>query len=444
MTRVWTGGASPCEIGYTSPRISGEVYECGLPLTFDQYSRCSYQCLYCFAVNQKSVNAGAGKSQYEKPVRCVDPDAVRRMWSAPDRVRNPNGSPAMLRNLIQRHVPVHWGGLADPFDDHEELYRVGLELMRFWRSLDWPVVFSTKGALMVQEPWRSVLAGGKFRFQQSIITPDERKAAIVDKGCPTVAQRFAAMRTLTADMGLVVSLRLRPIVPGVVSPAECLELIERAHANGATGVSAEFFCMESRGLYLRQRYEAMSEAAGMSLYDYYKRQSPGQSGYLRLNPEVKRPYFVPMAALAKKLKMRFASSDMHFKYLNTCVGCCAVFADNETAAGPDGDGVKPFVNRGTLTWAIQRARDVGEVRRCEVDAWLGWAAPLMDGSFSGFMSDNTKRGLNHNQSLADALRTQWNNPNSHHSPYRYTYGLLEPTGVDENGDVIYRYRKDRE
>lgn len=446
--RYWTGGLRPCEIGYVSPRISSEVYECGLPLTFDQYSRCSYDCAYCFAKSTKSVNCGArrdGKScsQYDQPVKCVNPEAVKRLWS-PDMTLSANGVGAWMRNLIQRRSPVHWGGLADPFDDSEEVYRVGLELLKFWRALDWPVVFSTKSALFTREPWRSVLVGGNFRFQQSVIVMDQRKADVVDAGCPSVEERFAAMRVLTKEMGLPATLRLRPIIPGVVSPEDCCALIERAHECGATGVSTEFFCMEARGLHNRPRYTAMSNVAGFDLYEFYRRQSPGQCGYMRLNPTVKRAYFEPMAALAKKYGMRFAVSDFVFKHLNTCISCCAVYEDSEIAQPPDGDGHAPYINRGTLTWAILRARDVGEVHRWEVDQYLAWATPRVDGSLQGIMSTNTMRGKHRNQSLADALREQWNNQRNVHSPVRYSYGLLEPAGIDENGDLIYRYRKDKE
>ena len=34
---------------YGSPRISSEVLECSLPLTFDQYSICGFGCCYCFS-----------------------------------------------------------------------------------------------------------------------------------------------------------------------------------------------------------------------------------------------------------------------------------------------------------------------------------------------------------------------------------------------------------
>ena len=34
---------------YSSPRLSSEVPDCSMPMTFDNYSSCSYSCSFCFA-----------------------------------------------------------------------------------------------------------------------------------------------------------------------------------------------------------------------------------------------------------------------------------------------------------------------------------------------------------------------------------------------------------
>lgn len=36
-----------CLGGYLSPRVSSEIYDCSMPLTFDHYNFCSLGCLYC-------------------------------------------------------------------------------------------------------------------------------------------------------------------------------------------------------------------------------------------------------------------------------------------------------------------------------------------------------------------------------------------------------------
>lgn len=448
--RVLNDGRS-IEMDYNSPRISGEVYECGLPLTFDQYSYCSFKCGYCFAAFTKSINMGKGaKSRYDIPVSAVDVEAFKSLFL--EKKRSTKGPTPMIQALIANRAPLHWGGLSDPFDDSEREYQVGLEIIRFLTAMRYPTVFSSKGTLMAQEPWRSAFKGGLYRFQHSIITNDPLKAAVVDEGCPTPDERFEAMRVVTREMGFPTTLRLRPIIPGIVTPQQCVELIERAYEAGATGVSTEFMCLEGRGMHNRARYAHMSEAAGMDIYEFYKVNSPGQSGYMRLTPEAKNPYWDAMEPVAKKLGMRFAISDFHGKERNNVTGCCAVYWDQETQANPNypvgaealvtqlGQSGHPFINYGTTTKAILIASQRGSVRWSDIEPSLGWADWGINSCFQGFMSNNRERSMNRNKSLKDALRGQWNDPNNSKSLYRYTYGAAEPSGLDENGDIVYVWK----
>lgn len=436
---------------YKSPRLSGEYYECGLPITFDQYNKCAFNCQYCFSAfvdvghahsTAKQRKAGVeAQSKYRNPVRSVNPEAVRRYWYDADK-RGWIGVDAMLVNLIRKRSPVHWGGLCDPFDPFEERFQIGLELLHFWRALDWPVVFSTKGTLMMKEPWAEVLRGGNFRFQFSITTTDPAKGKIVDSGVGTPQQRFEAMRFVTKELGCVATLRLRPIIPGAVTPEECCELIRTAHANGATGVSTEFFCLESRGLANRPRYERMSVAAGFDLYEFYRRNSPKQSGYMRLNRAIKARYFLPMERVAKGLGMRFSVSDREFKELGNVSGCCGVYWNDETGVCTRDNHAAVHVNRGTVTYALIHAREHGRVAWSDIEPHLQWAKVELDSNVQGLMSRTDQRSKHRGQTLFEALRCQWNDPNHTKSPYRYSGGKVQPSGVDEHGDVIYVYVRD--
>jgi hypothetical protein len=353
------------------------------------------------------------------------------------RTTSEKGVVPMIQNLMAKRAPFHWGGLCDPFDGHEERYQVGLELLRFLRAMNYPTVLCTKGVLMTRDPWRSVLMQSNFRFQQSIITQDPVKVAVVDAGCPDAEARFEAMRVLAREMGLITTLRLRPIIPGIVTPKDCVELIRRAHACGAVGVSTEFFCVEARGEHNRERYAPMNEVAGIDIFDFYRKNSPGQSGYLRLNPEVKNPYFDAMESTAKSLGMRFAISDFHGKERNNCTTCCAVYWDDETQLGGNAEG--PFINYGTLTRGIQLASRTGFVSFGDVAESLDWAEHIVDSNFQGYMCSNLERSRNRNKTLKDALQGEWNDPNNSKSPHRYTYGQLKPIRVNDAGDVVYQW-----
>lgn len=68
---------------YSSPRWSGGICDCSMPLTFDTYSTCSYNCLYCFAFFQKShscVGYKDNRQMHQRIVRSVNPEKVKNMF----------------------------------------------------------------------------------------------------------------------------------------------------------------------------------------------------------------------------------------------------------------------------------------------------------------------------------------------------------------------------
>ena len=54
-----------------------EILDCSMPMSFDTYSVCSYNCLYCFSFFQKSHCV---RGYNEKEVRSVDPEKVKNIF----------------------------------------------------------------------------------------------------------------------------------------------------------------------------------------------------------------------------------------------------------------------------------------------------------------------------------------------------------------------------
>ena len=72
---------------YSSPRWSGEILDCSMPMTFDQYNRCSYDCLYCFSFFQRALakynpnqNKNDSRLYTEKEPLAVSPENVLRIF----------------------------------------------------------------------------------------------------------------------------------------------------------------------------------------------------------------------------------------------------------------------------------------------------------------------------------------------------------------------------
>ena len=412
---------------YGSPRWSMEIVDCSMPMTFDTYSRCAYNCMYCFSYFQKSHTV---KGYTEGIVRCVNPEKVINLFECA-RTNNTEGVNATERQFfpyIQAGKKMQWGGLADEFDEYERKYGVTLELLRYFDSIDYPLSFSTKAAWWTEDSRYMELFKKhthNWHVKISIITMNEEKARRIEKGVPSPQERIEAIRRLAAQ-GQHVTLRLRPYIIG--ASEDFAETIKTAHEAGADSVTTEFFCMESRAdERLKKRYAAMSEVLGYDIHSFYMKHSR-QQGYKRLNREIKSPIIHQMREIAHGYGMRFHVSDAFCRECNDACNCC---------------GVPPEWNvsqTGQIGQAIITAREKGEVRFSDIAEQIKQLFSFPWVAASGFNTgSNRARALLYDTTMAQWLRRNWNNLKSGTSPAKGYGGILVPDGKDENGDVIYRY-----
>ncbi len=358
-------------------------------------------------------------------MRWADPEKVKKMFREPDST--------MFGEYIKKRIPMQWGGLSDPFDLMEPKLGIGLELMKFFREIDYPISFSTKSVWMWKVPeYIEVLKGAKnFHFKITIITIDEEKARKVEQRVAAPSERLKTIEELVKLGVAGVTLRLRPFIIGVSSPRH-LELIEEAAKRGAMGVSTEFFCLETRSKGdAKKRFKEISEAAGYDIREYYRMNTKG-AGYLRLNYEVMRPYMEQMEQKCKELGIGFWVSDAKHKERSCSGACCGL---------PKDDYFSNF-QKCQFTQAITIAKDKGEVRFSDIaqyphDFFEKSKAELI--RHTNTKTDSKMRF----QSIYDYMRSVWNTPKSNHSPYHYFDGMLIPTGLDENQDVIYKFNQEK-
>ncbi len=406
---------------YQSPRWSNEIADCSMPMTFDTYSNCSFGCLYCFSQFQRAV--GDTKEAYlHKDVRNVSVNHVKKMFSDPDQYGG------QFKEYIKDRKVMQWGGLSDQFDGFERKHGVTLELLKFFKEINYPLCFSTKSTWFTEdERYMELIRGQKnWNFKFSIITLDEQKAHIIEKGVPSPVERLKAIELIAkADAGGA-TLRLRPFIIGVSTPTY-LNLIREAANLGASAMSTEFFCVEQRSPTLKSFMPTFNELCGFDVMEFYRKYSVS-SGYLRLNRKVKEPFLRNMKNLCEEVGMRFYVSDAHFKEM-CCNGSCC--------------GLPPDWNysRGQWCEALQIAKINGVVRYSDVKGDI----EKLVGSFQwiraqGFNCNSSERRAKfEGMTMADYMRWLWNNPQAGQSPYKLFEGILRPVGKDDCKDLIYQY-----
>jgi len=421
---------------YQSPRISDEFLDCGMPMTFDTYSNCAFSCQYCFSQFQRAV--GSSKDDYlSKTVNHVNVDKVKKLFLT-------EGEGTCFEGFIKNKVVMQWGGLSDAFDGFERNHGISLELMKFFKEINYPLSFSTKGTwFMNDKRYVDVIRGTEniWHFKVSIITLDNEKSKGLERGVKPPLERIDTIKKI-AELGNPVTLRFRPFIIGVSSPRH-VELIELAAKAGAYSVSTEFLCIEGRSVAsAKDTYQCISDIVGYDIVDFYKENSY-TTGLMRLNRKLKAPYINDIIAACDENNLRLGVSDAHLKTSGNCGGCCGL-----------PDNFNYF--KGQLTEAIINAKKEG---RNEIS--LGDIEPNMDFFKKFTVASNKSKtglpsaaGLNCGTSVRNAkighmtmfeyVKSLWNSPKKGRSPYKYTQGDVIPIKLDNKNNVVYKLNNNNE
>ena len=407
---------------YGSPRWTGEIADCSLPMTLDTYSNCSFGCVYCFSQYQRGIGKQA-EDYYAKKVKCINVDKVKKIFSLENK-------DSQFYQYVKDRRPIQYGGLSDQFDGFERKYGKTYELLTYLKEIDYPICFSTKSAWVFNDPKYQELFKGadNWNMKFSIITLDEEDAKRIEPGVATPRQRLDAMKKYNELSKGGTTLRLRPFIPGV-SDKTYLDLIREAKKAGATAVTTEFFCLEMRSInQAKEHYQVISDVAGFDIVEFYRKFSTG-TGYLRLNRKVKEKYIRKMKELCDELGMRFYVSDSHFKECSNNCCCCALNKNWD-------------YSRGNFAGALQIAKKKGKVYWKDIEKDMYFLEfPLAKAE--GFNTNSSEnRAKYEGMTMKDYLHYLWNSPKMGQSPYKIFEKVLIPDGFDEDHNIIYKYNKE--
>ncbi len=428
---------------YDSPRVSSEIMDCSMPMTFDSYSYCSLGCQYCFAYYQKVMNPS--KSKVDKATEIQLKSINIKKFEAAI-----TGSPArkkdteFYKHFYKRRFLLHWGGLSDPFCNFELANWKSYDIIKILGRENYPTLFSFKGNAIMHKKFRKIFGKyadqNNFAFQCSIITADETLAKMVETGVPTPNQRLEMLKMLS-DMGYWTILRLRPFILGVTD-LHLDELLEKAYAAGVKGISTEFVSIESRANEdIKKRYAWMAKLIGVdNLQQYFHNLSPSErGGYMRLNRLVKEPYIKKMYKFCAERDMVFGCSDPDFKELNTSGSCCGM-PDKH----PANKGLENWT-RSQLTYHLKELRKAyhktGKLKKLRFKEVFADESYLDSEELAQCHVSVIQRCRAERIHLTQRtiIQETWNNLKSPGNPRNYFHGKVLPCGLDSDGNFIFKY-----
>lgn len=433
----------------TGLRISSDSFDCAIPISMDQHSGCSYNCLYCFsnnlsrgidrkmALSSKDCAASEGIVQApysEWPIRRLE-----QLLGGDMPPSNRMGRAAQL--LLRQGAPMQWGGLGDPFDEIERATGWALKALPIFHRYGTPVRISTKGAdVLLTKKYQKAFDEGprQFWFAFSIITANDSLITSVDLAAPNASKRLKAMKKYS-DMGFKCSLRLRPFIPYISDkwpgePEGWRILLERAAESGANAISFEWVFL-AQSLTARQRamYRLWFRESGHPEFgEWYTSISDRKQACRRGSRVYKYDLTMKIIEKTHELGMTFGCSDPHFKEFGDTGCCCGIQPD---------DPVFGKWSRHQLSHLVIEGRKAWERGEQKYYTWKdmapSWAKLVrLEDMVLQTGKQHEERGV---MTWYDHLHNKWNNPKHPRAPFWYFSGLMRPCGVDSRNDVIYKY-----
>ena len=381
---------------------------CGIPFRLDSYSTCQFGCRYCFA----SARGGASGSA---KVVAADPASLKRRF---ERIAL-HGPLSALDEMLAARVPLHFGGMSDPFMPLEKKRGVTLGLLGILAEQNYPVILSTKGTLASTEPYLSILELGKFVVQYSFSSLDKRVAAMIEPATPSPQERLDAVRVL-AGRNVPTSIRLQPFLP--MRDRDGCDLVDAAAAAGAKHFALEHLKLPiERDAVKRSRLNA---AAGIDLYHYYTTRGATREG---------REWILPVAARlgtvnsirthVKSRGLSFGAADsdlLHWSDGNVCCSAADLF------------GMGSGVAFNFLT-AVRRGMRAGRITFASISKEWRPTGPI-----SQYVNSHSRaRG---GKTFDAYIRARWNGVTNGPSPLSF-FGVRSTENFDSDGYRIYSYRR---
>ena len=191
-----------CENIYSLPVMMTQQFRfCPNPFRVDLYKGCDFGCLYCFA----NSNQSAGHDGFAVAKIKTIEDLFKKAFESTEK-----SSENINVELLRHRVPLHCGGMSDPFQTREWHLHLTKQLIELSNKYEYPISFSTKTASLPEEYFQ-LLNPKLHAFQVSIMGWDEEYIKKYETNTPTAQERLAFVKKLR-DKGFWCSIRIQPCI----------------------------------------------------------------------------------------------------------------------------------------------------------------------------------------------------------------------------------------
>jgi len=191
--------------------IRGDFHVCPNPLSLDPYTKCEYDCRFCFV---KEMEYTVLKKRAEKGLAPIDLECLRRKLTQAFDSKNDTVDPVVM--ALREGLTVIIGRKCEALCPLE--FKVGrtLDCLELLNLYGVPTVIETKGVIPDDcfHQYSKVLEELKAGFNISLTPGPDSLVEKLEPGTPKYSERWEFAARLL-DAGFWVGIKSEPIIPGV-------------------------------------------------------------------------------------------------------------------------------------------------------------------------------------------------------------------------------------
>ena len=282
---------------YTSPLMITQQFRfCGNPFRLDFYKGCDFGCKYCFA----NTRGGNVNHNFDYADFSIIERFFKRAFENNEPTKNINVE------LLRHKVPLHVGGMSDPFQTREWEMKLNYKMIELSNKYEYPIIFSTKTAYLPDE-YFDILNPELHAFQISLMGYDDEFVRKYETSTPTAKERIEFIKKLR-DKGFWVSVRLQPLVDLEQALKVC-----NAVDGIANYITIEHLKIPTDNKSIRKLFEPID------MTKYYR---PSSLRNFELKKEEKIKNIEAIKEVVKNSIIGVGDNDLHYMSQSRC--CCGV------------------------------------------------------------------------------------------------------------------------
>jgi DNA repair photolyase len=385
--------------------VTSQFYFCGVPFRLDTSPKCSFNCLYCFAMSR------GGRRTSQNQIADVDQitHKLQRAMSEDHDKLDINGE------MLAHRVPVHFGGISDPFSNRSTT-RVSKELLRMLGKVHYPVIVSTKNATeLMKRDTLELLRNACVAVQISVSTSRGELARVIEPRAPSIRERLKCFSILSSE-GIPVFARLQPLFLPWIEEIIGNLIPQLARAN-CKHVMVEFLKLPvERNVSM---VGDLIEAIGWDAYKDYKKNGASLVGREWILPaEFKWERLQPVIKAIHSYDMTYGAADYGLNHLGDTDCCCGI----NTLPGFEG------WFRGNFSNVIRNCESQSVSFKEVCQYWI----PRK--SISMYINSHCR--LTEGNAMIDYQRDKWNRPGTPNAPDSFL-GVSWLGDYDQEGYCLY-------